>query len=111
MDILNVQPATIEWRIYRNDTTTLTVVLTDYEGKALDLTDWQFASVVREFPKDEEAIQALSIIKNGNTLTLGLDNVNLPEISYFDIQGTNTVTDKVSTILRGQIFVEEDVTR
>jgi hypothetical protein len=111
MDILNVQPATIEWRIYRHDTTTMTVVLTDSNGAAIDLTDWEFESKVREYPTDSEVIQAMSIVKNENTLTLALDNANLKEINYFDIQGTNSVNDKVSTILRGQIFVEEDITR
>jgi hypothetical protein len=40
-----------------------------------------------------------------------LDTENLTNISYFDIQGTNSVNNKISTVLRGQIFVEEDITR
>ncbi len=111
MDILNVQPPTIEWRGYRNDTTTLTVVLTDSNGAALDLTDWNFESKVREFPSSAEPITEMSIVKNANTLTLALDTADLTMISYFDIQGTNSVNDKISTVLRGQIFVEEDITR
>jgi hypothetical protein len=111
MDILNVQPATIEWRVYRNDTTNLTVVLTDSEGAAVDLTDWDFASKVREFPESQSVITEMTITKNENVLTLLLDTENLTNISYFDIQGTNSVNNKISTVLRGQIFVEEDITR
>ncbi len=111
MDILNVQPPTIEWRVYRNDTTTLTVVLTDSNGAAIDLSDWDFESKVREYPTNVDEITEMSIVKNGNALTLALDTADLTNISYFDIQGTNSETNKVSTVLRGQIFVEEDITR
>jgi hypothetical protein len=111
MEILDVQPPTIEWRVYRNDTTTLTVLLTDSAGNAMDLTDWEFASKVRQFASDDEVVTQLSIVKNGNTLTLSLDTTDLFDVNYFDIQGTNTVNNKVSTIVRGQIFVDEDVTR
>lgn len=111
MDILNLQPPTIEWRVYRNDTTNMTVVLTDANGAALDLTDWSFESDVREFPTSAEPITTMTITKDDNALTLELDTEDLTLISYFDIQGTNSVTNKVATILRGQIFIEEDITR
>lgn len=111
MDILNVQPPTIEWRVYRNDTTNLTVVLTDEKGEALDLTDWNFQSKVRELPTSSTVITTMTITKDDNTLDLELDTEDLTLVSYFDIQGTNTVNGKIATILRGQIFVEEDITR
>jgi hypothetical protein len=111
MDILDLQPPTIEWRVYRMDSTVLTVLLQDSAGNAIDLTDWEFEAKVREFPTDGEAVTAMEVVKNGNTLTLGLDTTNLPVVSYFDVQGTNSVNEKISTVLRGQIFVEEDVTR
>ena len=53
----------------------------------------------------------LSIVKNQNILTIGLDTNSLDTVSYFDIQGINQDTEKISTILSGQIYVEEDVTR
>lgn len=111
MNTLNVQPPTIEWLVYRNDTTTLTVVLTDSNGNAIDLTDWDFDAKVRQFPKDSTVITTMSIVKNENVLTLTLDTTDLEEVNYFDIQGTNTENNKVSTVVRGQIFVEEDITR
>ena len=111
MEILDLQPPTIEWRVYRNDTSPMTVLLAYSEGNALDLTDWDFEGKVREYPADATVITTLSIVKNGNVLTIELDNVNLPLISFFDIQGTNSVNSKVSTVLRGQIFIEEDITR
>lgn len=111
METLNLQPPTIEWLVYRNDSTPMTILLTDSEGRDLDLTDWTFESLVREYPTDGQAITEIGIVKNGNTLTLALDTSNLPLMSYFDIQGLNTVNNKVSTVLRGQILIEEDVTR
>jgi len=111
MDILDLQPPTIEWRVYRNDTSPMTVLLADADGNALDLDDWTFEGKVREYPADASEITTLAIVKNGNVLTVELDTENLTLISYFDIQGTNTVNAKVSTVLRGQIFVEEDITR
>jgi len=111
METLNVQPPTIEWLVYRNDSTELTMLLVDENDAALDLTDWNFAGVVREYPQDEEPISTLNVTKSDNSITVVLDTSDLPLASYFDIQGINVVNDKVSTVLRGQISVEEDVTR
>jgi hypothetical protein len=111
METLNVQPPSIEWMVYRNDTTELTMLLVDENDAALDLTDWDFTGVVREYPQDATEITTLTITKVDNSLTVVLDNSDLPLTSYFDIEGINSETDKVSTVLRGRISVEEDVTR
>ena len=111
METLNLQPPTIEWLVYRNDSAPMTILLADAEGRDLDLTDWTFTGKVREYPKDAAVITTLAIVKNGNVLTIELDTADLPLMSYFDIEGTNSVNAKVSTVLRGQILVEEDVTR
>jgi hypothetical protein len=111
METLNLQPPTIEWKVYRNDTSPMTLLLTDADGRDIDLTDWDFEGKVREYPTYSTVITTLSILKNGNVLTIELDNSELPLFSYFDIEGINSVNSKVSTVLRGQIIVEEDVTR
>jgi hypothetical protein len=111
METLNLQPPTIEWRVYRNDTSPMTILLADSEGRDLDLTDWTFAGKVREYPADATVVTTLAIVKNGNVLTIELDTEQLPLLSYFDIEGINSVNSKVSTVLRGQILVEEDITR
>ena len=111
METLNLLPPSLEWMIYRNDTTELTVVLVDENDAALDLTDWNFTGKVREYPSDAEILVTLNITKVDNVLTVVLDNSDLPLTSYFDIEGINSETDKVSTVLRGRISVEEDVTR
>ena len=110
METLNLQPPSVEWMVYRNDTTEMTVLLVDENDEALDLTDWTFTGKVREYPSDATVLETLTITKTDNALAIGLDNSDLPLISYFDIQGVNT-DNKVSTVLRGQIIVEEDVTR
>jgi hypothetical protein len=111
METLNLIPPSIEWQTYRGDSTEMTVLLVDENDAALDLTDWEFTGKVREYPSDASVIETLTITKNANALTIVLDNSDLPLTSYFDIEGVNSETDKVSTVLRGRIAVEEDVTR
>jgi hypothetical protein len=111
METLNLQPPTMEWRVYRNDNTVMTLALVDSKNAPLDLTDWDFEGKVREFPSDVAALSELTITKTENVLTVGLDTTDLTLMSYFDIEGVNSNTSAVSTIIRGQIFVEEDVTR
>jgi hypothetical protein len=110
MESLNLVPPSVEWLTYRNDTTEMTVLLVDENDEALDLTDWTFTGKVREYPSDATVLETLTVTKTDNALAIVLDNSDLPLISYFDIQGVNT-DNKVSTVLRGQIIVEEDVTR
>lgn len=89
----------------------MTIVLLDESGNAIDLTNWVFEGKVREYPLDAAVITTLTITKQENTLSVLLDNSNLPLISFFDIQGTNSTDSKISTVLRGQIFIDEDITR
>ena len=111
METLNLVPPSVEWQTYRNDTTEMTVFLVDENDAALDLTDWTFTGKVREYPSDAAVLETLNITKDANALTIALDNSDLPLTSYFDIEGTNSVNNNVSTVLRGRIAVEEDVTR
>lgn len=111
METLNSQPPAMDWEVYRNDNTVMTLVLVDTNDAKLDLTDWEFSGQVRQFPTNTTVLDALDIVKNENILTIGLDSTNLDVMNYFDIQGTNTITETVSTILTGTIYVQEDVTR
>ena len=111
METLNLQPPTIEWRVYRNDNTVMTIALVDSSDNALDLTGWEFTGLVREYPTDATELSELTVAKNENFLTIGLDTSSLTSIAFFDIQGSYNNGAKISTVLRGQIFVEEDVTR
>lgn len=111
MKTLNSQPDSMDWRVYRNDSTVLTLVLVDTNDVALDLTDWTFTGQVRQFPTNTTVLDSMNIVKNENILTIGLDTQQLDVMNFFDIQGVNETTEKVSTILSGTIYVEEDVTR
>lgn len=109
--ILNVQPPKFEWRVYRNDSTVLTVAMVDANDVGIELTGWVFTSKVREFP-DSTAILTTPIVNvNGHFITLTLNTVPLERINYFDIQAYNDSTSQTKTILSGVIYVEEDVTR
>lgn len=111
MQTLNSQPDSMDWQVYRNDSTVMTLVLVDTDNVALDLTDWTFTGQVRQFPTNTSVLDAMDIVKNENVLTVGLDTTNLDVMNYFDIQGVNSNTSTVSTILTGTIYVQEDVTR
>jgi hypothetical protein len=111
MQTLNSQPDSMDWRVYRNDSTALTLVLVDTEDNPLDLTDWTFTGQVRQFPTNTTVLDSMEIVKNANILTIGLDTTNLDVMNFFDIQGVNGTTEKISTILTGTIYLEEDVTR
>ena len=111
MKTLNSQPDSMDWQVYRNDSTVMTLVLVDSNDAALDLTDWTFTGQVRQFPTNTVVLDSMDIVKNENILTIGLDTANLDVMNFFDIQGVNGTTEKVSTILTGTIYVQEDVTR
>jgi hypothetical protein len=111
METLNSQPPAMDWQVYRNDSTVLTLVLVDTKDQKLDLTDWNFAGQVRQFPETNTVLDAMDIVKNENVLTIGLDTSGLDTMNFFDIQGTNVNSGTVSTILTGTIYVQEDVTR
>lgn len=111
MDTLISQPPAMDWQVYKHDTTTMTLVMVDSNNNALDLTDWDFAGHVKQLPSDTLVLDVMGIVKNENVLTIALTTDNLDVMNYFDIQGTNTVTGKVSTILTGTIYVQEDVTK
>lgn len=111
METLNSQPPAMDWEVYRYDNTVMTLVLVDTNDQKLDLTNWDFNGQVRQFPTNTEILDAFDIIKNDNTLTIGLDSTNLDVMNYFDIQGINSESGTVSTILTGTIYVQEDVTR
>jgi hypothetical protein len=111
METLDNLPPSMDWQVYKNDTTTMTLALVDINNNALDLTDWDFAGHVRQLPSDTLVLDVMGIVKNENVLTIALTTGNLDVMNYFDIEGVNTVTGKVSTILTGTIYVQEDVTR
>lgn len=111
MQTLNSQPDTMEWRVYRNDNSVLTLVLVDLNDKPLDLTDWEFTGQVRQFPTNATVLDSMNIVKNNHVLTIGLDTTGLDVMNHFDVQGVNQNTGTVSTVVAGTIYVEEDVTR
>ena len=111
MQTLYSQPDSMDWRVYRNDSTVMTLVLVDSNDVALDLSDWTFTGQVRQFPTNTVVLDSMDIVKNANILTVGLDTQNLDVLNFFDIKGINGTTSKIVTILTGTINVQEDVTR
>lgn len=110
-NILNAQPPNLEWRVYRNDSTVLTIAMVDKNNSAIDLTGWVFTSKVRQMPTSPDVVTTPTIQVNQNFITLTLNTLDLKRINYFDIQANNETTNQTKSILFGTIYVEEDVTR
>lgn len=113
MAIINAIPGTLEWRVYKGDTATLTLLIRDANDDAIDLADWSFAAQARLYQEDVNAEFILPVVSNGNgVISVQIDDTSvLPDMLYFDVQGTNSVTDVVKTFVKGIIVSEQDVTR
>lgn len=111
MDIISNVPATLEWRVYKGDTTTLSIIVQSDEGAAIDVSDYEFLGQIRQDPTSATILQTLSINSLENMITVTItDSDDLPRMSYFDIQATKPDTT-ISTILKGYIYSEDDVSR
>lgn len=111
MDIISNVPATLEWRIYTGDTAIITIIVQDDAGNNVSLDGYTFVGQVREEPTSPDIIQSLDISVSDSVLTVDIsDTTILPRISYFDIQATKPDLT-ITTILKGYIYTEDDVTR
>jgi len=68
METLDNLPPSMDWQVYKNDTTTMTLALVDTNNNALDLTDWDFAGHVRQLPSNNAILDVMGIVKNENVL-------------------------------------------
>lgn len=111
MNTVDSVPATLDWNLYRGDTARINIILRDESNEVMDLSVYEFQGQVKATPKDIESLQEITITKSESAITLLIpDTSNLPRKAYFDIQSTHTSGD-VQTILKGNINVEDDVTR
>lgn len=109
--VINNQPPKFEWRVYRNDTTSLTMAALDADGNPFDLSDYTVEAQARLEPKAANTVGTIIVSAVDNVITLDLDTTGLDTINYFDVELVNLSTDKKTTILYGTIFLEEDITR
>ena len=132
MQTLNNVPTEIEWRVYRGDTSKLTIQLKDDEGKTF--TDAQgLFSVARRYPNDPEVLAFMSFWfgttpppPNSNyqgDASTGIITIEIPWAQldiqqdpfawgkqfYFDVQVYTS--SGVFTILKVKVDVESDVSR
>jgi len=110
MEILDLTPPQLEWRIYAGDKSTFNILVLDNAEEAVDLSSYNFEAVLKN--KTGEEIVNLIVTVAGNSITLEVPVEEtaalVNERSYFDLQGTNN--DGVTTFLKGILFVEGDVT-
>lgn len=130
MQTLNNVPTEIEWRVYRGDTSKLTIQLKDDEGKTVTNAQNIFC-LARKFPNDPEVLGFLSSYfgttppaqgsNSQGDATTGVITVEIPwgqnedpfywgKQFYFDVQVNFPNTGSV-TILKVKVDVESDVSR
>jgi hypothetical protein len=134
MQTLNNVPTEIEWRVYRGDTSRLTIQLKDDEGKTVTNAQNVFC-LARRYPNDPEVLGFLSFWfgttpppPNSNSqgdATTGIITVDIPwgqliqetqdpfawgKQFYFDVQ-VNFQDSGTVTILKVKVDVESDVSR
>lgn len=130
MQTLNNVPTEIEWRVYRGDTSKLTIQLKDDEGKTVTNAQNIFC-LARKFPTDPEVLGFLSSYfgttpppqgsNSQGDATTGIITVEIPwnenqdpffwgKQFYFDLQVNFPDTGSV-TIVKVKVDVESDVTR
>jgi hypothetical protein len=130
MQTLNNVPTEIEWRVYRGDTSKLTIQLKDDEGKTVTNAQNIFC-LARKFPNDPEVLGFLSSwfgttppAQGSNSqgdASTGVITVEIPwgqsqdpfywgKQFYFDVQVNFPNTGSV-TIVKVKVDVESDVSR
>jgi hypothetical protein len=131
MQTLNNVPTEIEWRVYRGDTSKLTIQLKDDEGKTVTNAQNIFC-LARKFPNDPEVLGFLSSYfgttppaqgsGSQGDATTGIITVEIPwgnqnedpffwgKQFYFDVQVQFQDSGTV-TILKVKVDVESDVSR
>ena len=130
MQTLNNVPTEIECRVYRGDTSKLTIQLKADEGKAVTNAESLFC-VARKFPNDPEILGFLNSYfgstpppqgaQNQGDATRGIITIDIPwnqnedpfswgKQFYFDVQ-VNFSDSGTVTILKVKVDVESDVSR
>lgn len=134
MQTLNNVPTEIEWRVYRGDTSKLTIQLKDDEGKTVTNAQGIFC-LARRYPNDPEILAFMNSYfgttpppqgaTNQGDATTGIITVEIPwgqliqqdldpfawgKQFYFDVQVYFQDSGTV-TILKVKVDVESDVSR
>jgi hypothetical protein len=112
MNIIDQIPPSVEWRVYRGDSSNFSILLYDSEDNAIDLTGYSVFAQARVKPTSESAIASLGVTVNENVIVLTIPNTSvLPEQCYFDVEALDGVTGDNKTLVKGTIIREWDVTR
>jgi hypothetical protein len=112
MNFVDQIPPFVEWRVYRGDTSNLSLFLFDTEDNPIDIGGYEIYAQIRETPDSANVISTMSSSINENLIVLTIpDTKVLPEHSYFDVEAVSINTSDVKTLVKGNIIRELDVTR
>lgn len=112
MNFVDQIPPFVEWRVYRGDTSNLSLFIYDTEDNPIDMSGYAVYAQIRETPDSVATVSTITATINTNLLVLTIpDTTVLPEHSYFDVQANSISTTDVKTLVKGIIIRELDVTR
>jgi hypothetical protein len=104
--------------MYRGDTNTITVTVTDSEGSVFDLTDYTMRFTVKDKSSDSDDLAKIgpktatisTPLTGVGVIAIDEDDSNLKAKSYvYDVQITSTANNY--TIIKDDFIILEDVTR
>ncbi len=111
---------TNELSIYRGDTETFNLTVTDEEGADFNLTGYEIKFTVKKYDTDTDAdaiigpITGTIVSAAAGTVTIALTAVNTSVTigTYdYDIQIYNSSTGAIHTIVKSIIIVSNDITK
>jgi hypothetical protein len=110
MEILDLTPPQLEWRIYAGDKSTFNILVLDNAEEAVDISSYAFEAILKNKTGAEIVNLTVTVVDNSITLEVPVEETAalVNERSYFDLQGTSP--EGVTTFLKGTLFVEGDVT-
>jgi hypothetical protein len=104
MEILDLTPPQLEWRIYKGDTSTFNIIVVDDSDKAIDISEYTFEAILKNNEMVE--IVSLDISVNGNSITLSLPTEAVLTVKAFDfappkfkVVATAPETDVVAAVV------------
>jgi hypothetical protein len=108
MTVIDVRPASCEWRTYEGTPASLRVHLT-YDGQPADVADWSWQAWVGTGPPT--ALECLPEDDGVTVYLRGYDSIGLPGQWWrFDVYGRHPGAGEGYAVLKGRLAVESRVT-
>lgn len=109
MEILDLTPPQLEWRVYKGDLAQFQITMVDEDDKVIDISSYNFYGLVKNNAGEEIVVLNTYVQDNVLNIQIPYGFVFPNARNYFDVQGNNMNTPPF-TVLRGTIVQEGDIT-